>query len=249
MRARFDATGEVVVITGGANGIGAGLARAYGAAGGTAVVLDVVAPAAGSPAFEAPGVQSRIVDVADRDAVIAAVDAIVAEHGRIDGLVAGAAVQPRSDVATMDPEEWRRTLAVNLDGVVWACQAALPAMTRSRRGSIVVFASGLANVGRAQASAYAASKAALVAYAKSLAAEVAEHRVRVNVLYPGVIDTPQFQAANPSGGEREHWARTTGIGTPDDVVGPLLFLLSDDATMTGSVLTRDRAFGGEEAGA
>lgn len=245
MRARFDATGEVAVITGGANGIGAGLARAYGAAGGTAVVLDVVAPAAGSPAFGAAGVQSRIVDVADRDAVVAAVDGIVAEHGRIDGLVAGAAVQPRADVATMDPAEWRRTLAVNLDGVVWACQAALPAMTARRRGSIVVFASGLATFGRAQASAYAASKAALVAYAKSLAAEVAEQRVRVNVLYPGVIDTPQFQAANPSGGEREHWARTTGIGTPDDVVGPLLFLLSDDATMTGSVLTRDRAFGGE----
>jgi NAD(P)-dependent dehydrogenase (short-subunit alcohol dehydrogenase family) len=249
MRARFDATGEVLVITGGANGIGAGLARAYGAAGGTAVVLDVVAPAAGSPAFAAPGVQTRIVDVADRDAVIAAVRAIAAEHGRIDGLVAGAAVQPRADVATMDPAEWRRTLDVNLDGVVWACQAVLPEMTARRRGSIVVFSSGLANFGRAQASAYAASKAALVAYAKSLAAEVAEHRVRVNVIYPGVIDTPQFQAANPTGGEREHWARTTGIGTPDDVVGPLLFLLSDDATMTGSVLTRDRAFGGEEAGA
>jgi 3-oxoacyl-[acyl-carrier protein] reductase len=142
----------------------------------------------------------------------------------------------------MDPEEWRRTLAVNLDGVVWCCQAVLPAMQARRSGSILVFASGLANFGRAQASAYAASKAALVAYAKSLAAEVADDHVRVNVVFPGVIDTPQFREANPTGGEREHWEKTTGVGTPDDVAGPLMFLLSDAATMTGSILTRDRAY-------
>src|SRR5207248_1991638 len=82
--------------------------------------------------------------------------------------------------------------------------------------------------------AYAASKGALIPFAKSLAAEVAQYRIRVNTVFPGVIDTPQFRAANPSGGEREHWAATTGIGEPEDVVGPLLFLLSDAATMTGS---------------
>jgi 3-oxoacyl-[acyl-carrier protein] reductase len=133
-------------------------------------------------------------------------------------------------------------MAVNLDGVVWSCQAVLPHMISQRSGAILVFASGLAHMGRAEASAYAASKGALIPFAKSLAAEVAEHRVRVNTVFPGVIDTPQFRAANPSGGEREHWARTTGIGTPDDVVGPLMFLLSDAATMTGSTLTRDRVF-------
>ncbi|QKW36869.1 SDR family oxidoreductase [Actinomadura sp. NAK00032] len=239
MRASFDATGQVVIVTGGANGIGAALARGVGAAGGTAVVFDI-APAAGLDA--APGVEQVAVDVADRDAVFAAVEQTLARHGRVDGLVAGAAVQPRAEVAGMAPEEWRRVLGVNLDGVVWCCQAVLPAMAERRSGSIVVFSSGLAHMGRAEASAYAASKGALVSFAKSLAAEVAEHRIRVNVLAPGVIDTPQFQAANPAGGEREHWARTTGIGTPEDVVGPLLFLLSDAATMTGSQLTRDRAY-------
>jgi NAD(P)-dependent dehydrogenase (short-subunit alcohol dehydrogenase family) len=243
MRAQFDATGEVLVVTGGANGIGAALARGYAAAGGTAVVLDV---ARAEQLDGVAGIEQAQVDVIDRDAVLAAVAGVIARHGRIDALVAGAAVQPRSDVATMDPQEWRRTLAVNLDGVVWACQAVLPHMTAARRGAILVFASGLAHMGRAQASAYAASKGALIAFAKSLAAEVAPDRVRVNTVFPGVIDTPQFQAANPTGGEREHWARTTGIGTPEDVVGPLLFLLSDAATMTGSTLTRDRAFGAQE---
>lgn len=243
MRATFDATGEVLVVTGGANGIGAALARAYAQAGGTSVVLDVV-HAAGLDGVG--GIEQLRVDVSDRDAVLEAVATVAARHGRIDALVAGAAVQPRATVAATDPEVWRTTLAVNLDGVVWACQAVLPQMQAARRGAILVFASGLAHMGRAEASAYAASKGALIAFAKSLAAEVAGDRIRVNTVFPGVIDTPQFQAANPSGGEREHWAATTGIGAPEDVVGALLFLLSDAAAMTGSTLTRERAFAAEE---
>jgi 2-hydroxycyclohexanecarboxyl-CoA dehydrogenase len=238
MKATFDATGEVLIVTGGARGIGAAAARAYAEAGGSAVVLDV------SPGEELTGVErveQLAVDVADRDAVLAAAADVARRHGRIDGLVAGAAVQPRTPVAEMDPEEWRRTLAVNLDGVVWAVQAVLPTMRARRRGSIVVFSSGLAQMGRAEASAYAASKGALLPFVRSLAAEVAADRVRVNVLWPGVIDTEQFRAANP-GPEREHWLKTTGIGRPEDVVGTIQFLLSDAAAMTGSTVTRDRVF-------
>lgn len=237
MKSGFDASGEVLVITGGANGIGAALARGYAEAGGTSVVFDIV-----RSETPATGVEHHEVDVSNREAVFAAVDEVVARHGRIDGLVCAAAVQPRTDVVDMDSAQWRRTIAVNLDGVVWCCQAVLPRMIERRGGSILVFASGLAHMGRAQASAYAASKGALISFAKSLAAEVAPHRIRVNTVFPGVIDTPQFRAANPDGPERAHWAATTGIGTPEDVVGPLLFLLSDAATMTGSTLTRDRAY-------
>lgn len=241
MRTSFDAVGEVLIVTGGSRGIGAAASRAFTAAGGTAVVFDLV-----EPEQLVPGLQYHQVDVSDRAAVHAATERVVVEHGRIDGLIAGAAVQPRVDVLGTREEVWRKTIAVNLDGVVWVCQAVLPTMLAARRGSIVVFSSGIANFGHGQAAAYGASKGALVPYAKSLAAEVADHRVRVNVVFPGVIDTPQFQEANPAGAQREHWRKTTGIGEPDDVVGPLLFLLSDAATMTGSVLTRDRAFAKEE---
>ncbi|HZX04694.1 SDR family oxidoreductase [Kribbella sp.] len=233
MRATFDATGEVVLITGGAQGIGAALAAAVNAAGGTAVVLDVTAPP--------EGIAYVPVDVADRAKVFEAVSQVHAQYGRIDGLVAGAAVQPRSSVLELDPAEWTRTLQVNLDGVVWACQAVVPHMVARRAGSVVVFTSGMASSGYPGAAAYAASKAALVAFAKTLAAEVAADRVRVNVVAPGVIDTEQFRGAN-AGADREHWQDTIGIGDPDDVVGPLLFLLSDAAAMTGSALTRERAF-------
>ncbi|GAA2792680.1 SDR family NAD(P)-dependent oxidoreductase [Kribbella solani] len=233
MKVKFDATGEVVVITGGAQGIGAALATAVNAVGGTAVVFDVTPPAAGIEYVE--------VDVADRTAVEAAAQGVLEQYGRIDGLVAGAAVQPRSSVLEMDAAEWTRTLQVNLDGVVWACQAVVPHLVARQSGSVVVFTSGLAATGYAGAAGYAASKAALVAFAKSLAAEVAADRVRVNVVAPGVIDTVQFRGAN-AGADRDHWQDTIGIGDPDDVVGLLLFLLSDAAAITGSVLPRERAF-------
>ncbi|PZS22927.1 MAG: NAD(P)-dependent oxidoreductase [Pseudonocardiales bacterium] len=237
MKTAFDATGEVLIVTGGASGIGAAVIERYAAAGGTPVVFDVNDRSGPAGAR----VEHHVVDVADRDAVFAATKTVLARHGRIDGLVCAAAIQPRQDVDDTDPQLWRRTLDVNLDGVVWCCQAVIPSMKTARSGSIVVFASGLATNGRAQAAAYAASKGALVSFAKSLAAEVAPDRVRVNTIYPGVIDTPQFRAANP-GAEYEFWRRTTGIGVPEDVAGPLLFLLSDAATMTGSTLTRDRAY-------
>lgn len=244
MKSTFDAHDEVLVVTGGANGIGAATARAFAERGGNAVVFDV----AHSGELDGLGrVEQVRVDVSDRDAVVDAVDAVLARHGRIDALVAGAAVQPRCDVVGMDPHDWRRTLSVNLDGVVWCSQAVLPGMIARRSGSIIVFSSGLAHAGHAQAAAYAASKGALISYAKSLAAEVADYQVRVNTIFPGVVDTPQFRAANPAGGEREHWSATTGIGTPEEVVGCLLFLLSDAATMTGSTLTRERAFAQETA--
>lgn len=240
MKANFNAAGEVLLVTGGASGIGDAAAHGFARAGGTSVVFDVARPAQARP-----GIEQLVVDVSDRAAVFSAVEGVLARHGRIDALVAAAAVQPRVDVVDTSEADWRLALAVNLDGVVWCCQAVLPSMIAARSGSILVFASGLANMGRAQAAAYAASKGALIPFAKSLAAEVAQYQVRVNTIFPGVIDTPQFRAANPTGGEREHWERTTGIGTPEDVVGPLLFLLSDAATMTGSTLTRDRSYAKE----
>ncbi|TCN43300.1 NADP-dependent 3-hydroxy acid dehydrogenase YdfG [Kribbella orskensis] len=235
MKVSFDATGEVVVVTGGAHGIGAALAAAVARRGGTAVVFDI------SVGASVPGVEYVDVDVADREAVLKAVGTVIERHGRIDGLVAGAAVQPRASVVDTDPDEWTHTLKVNLDGVVWACQAVVPHMVDRRSGSVIVFSSGMASTGFPGAAAYASSKAALGAFARTLAAEVAEHRVRVNIIAPGVIDTEQFRSAN-IGADLEHWRDTLGIGDPEDVVGPLLFLLSDAAAMTGSQLTRELAF-------
>ena len=241
MRARFEANGDVIVVTGGANGIGRALARAAAGAGARVVICDVDDKAMSAAKAESALISVVHLDVGDRTAVFAAFGKIEQQLGHIDGLVCGAAVQPRTPAHEMSPEEWQRVIGVNLDGVVWCYQAAVRGMIARRRGSIVAFTSGLAQQGWPQASSYAASKAALIAFVKSAAKEVAQHRVRFNLIAPGVIDTPQYRAAN-AGPDDARWRSTVGVGGAEDVVGPLLFLLSDAASMTASVISRDFAY-------
>jgi 3-oxoacyl-[acyl-carrier protein] reductase len=103
----------------------------------------------------------------------------------------------------------------------------------------------MAHQGWPGASAYAASKAALIAFAKSAAKEIAQHRVRFNLIAPGVIDTMQYREAN-AGADDARWRGSVGVGQPEDAVGPLLFLLSDQATMTASIISRDFAYPAQE---
>jgi 2-hydroxycyclohexanecarboxyl-CoA dehydrogenase len=245
MRVRFDFEGSVLTITGGANGIGRTLAVSAAEAGARVVILDLDQGAMDATARLNPHIAAMHLDVGDRDAVISTFGRIQREYGRIDGLVCGAAIQPRTAVHEMDPAEWRKVIAVNLDGVVWCYQAVIGGMIARRSGSIVAFTSGLAGQGWPLASAYAASKGGLIAFVKSAAKEVAQHRVRFNLIAPGVIDTPQYRAAN-AGEDNERWRASTGIGDPEDVVGPLMFLLSDAATMTASTLSRDTAYSAKD---
>jgi 2-hydroxycyclohexanecarboxyl-CoA dehydrogenase len=246
MKARFEADGDVIVVTGGANGIGRALAVAAASAGAKVVICDVDKAAMDSARAEHPSISCLPLDVSDRAAVLETFARIEREHGRIDGLVCAAAIQPRHLVDETPPEDWRRVMAINLDGVVWCYQAVIRGMIARRRGSIVAFSSGLAHQGWPEASAYAATKGALIAFMKSAAKEVAKYRVKVNLIAPGVIDTPQYRAAN-QGADHDRWKNSIGVGTPQDVVGPLLFLLSDAASMTASVISRDLAYPADES--
>jgi 2-hydroxycyclohexanecarboxyl-CoA dehydrogenase len=245
MKVRFEADGDVVVVTGGANGIGRAAAVAAAKAGAKVIICDVDAAALAAVKAEHSAIATKTLDVSDRAAVMAVFTGIERSYGRIDGLICAAATQPRRLVHETSPEEWRRVMAINLDGVVWCYQAVISGMITRRRGSIVAFTSGLANQGWPQASAYAASKAALIAFTKSAAKEVVQHRVKFNLISPGVIDTVQYRAAN-EGADHQRWLASTGVGTPEDVVGPLLFLLSDASTMTASLISRDLAYAAEE---
>ena len=244
MRARFEADGDVIVVTGGANGIGRALARAAPQAGARVVVCDVD-DAAMAALSDVSGISTRRLDVSDRAEVFAVLGEVERQFGKIDGLVCAAAIQPRSPVHEMEAAAWERVLRTNLDGVVWCYQAVVAGMVARRSGSIVAFTSGLAHQGWRGAAAYAASKAALIAFAKSAAKEIAPHRVRFNLIAPGVLDTPQYREAN-AGADDAHWRATVGVGQPEDAVGPLLFLLSDRATMTASIISRDFAFTAQE---
>ena len=245
MKASFDATGDVIAITGGANGIGRALALACAKAGARVVVCDVNEAALKSLGTEAPAIATRRLDVSDRAAVTACFADIAQSIGPVDSLVCAAAIQPRTNIHEMDPAEWERVISINLNGVMWCYQAVIGSMIARRKGAIVAFSSGLAHQGWPKASAYAATKGALIAFAKSAAREVAEHRVRVNLIAPGVIDTPQYRAAN-AGADHASWKNSTGVGQPEDVIGPLMFLLSDAATMSASLISRDMAFSRDE---
>lgn len=241
MKVKFDASGDVIAITGGANGIGRGLALAAARAGARVVVCDMDVPAMAGLSAEAPAIATRRLDVSDRDAVFSCFAEVAQTIGPVDGLVCAAAIQPRTNIHEMDPREWERVIAINLNGVMWCYQAVIGSMIARRSGSVVAFSSGLAHQGWPKASAYAATKAALTAWVKSAAKEVAEYRIRVNLIAPGVIDTQQYRAAN-AGADDAGWKSSLGVGSPEDVIGPLMFLLSDAATMTASLLSRDMAY-------
>jgi 2-hydroxycyclohexanecarboxyl-CoA dehydrogenase len=245
MKAFFQAQGDVFVITGGANGIGRALARAVAANGASVIVCDRDESAMASLRAEDGRIETCSLDVSNRDDVFRVLGDIERRHGAIDGLVCAAAIQPRIKVEDTKPEVWQQVVDINLNGVVWCYQAVIAGMTARRRGSIIAFSSGLAHQGWPEASAYAATKAALIAFVKSAAKEVADRRVRINLIWPGVIDTPQYRAAN-AGADHGRWQATTGVGQAEDVVGPLLFLLSDAATMTASILSRDFAYSAQD---
>ncbi len=241
MKTSFDASGDVIVITGGANGIGAALALHCAHTGATVVICDIDEKAASSLTSTHPRITFEKLDVGNREDVLNVMKHIEEIHGKIDGLVCGAAIQPRCPVHEMTAETWMKTIRINLDGVVWCYQAVVPGMIKRRHGSIIAYTSGLAQSGWPGASAYASSKAALIAFVKSAAKEIACHQVRFNIIAPGVIDTPQYREAN-AGQDAQYWQNALGVGAPQDVVGPLMFLLSDAATMTASLISRDFAY-------
>src|SRR5947207_13452267 len=141
MRARFEGDGDVIVVTGGANGIGRALARAAAQARAGVVICDVD-EAAMAALSDVSGISTRRLDVADRAQVFAVLGEVERRFGKIDGLVCAAAIQPRSLVHEMEAAAWERVLLIILDGAVWCYQAVVVVMITRQLGSVVTFTSG-----------------------------------------------------------------------------------------------------------
>jgi len=233
---RFD--DAVILITGAGSGIGAALARHCAHEGATVIAVDRRHDALldGLEAGARRRIDVRRLDVADEAAVAALIGDVKNKYPRLDAAVLGAAVQYRTDLDRMDSAQWREVIDINLNGVFYCLQAVIPLLKAQRAGAIVAFTSGLALTGWPGASAYAASKAALIGMIKSAAHELKAHNVRANVLSPGVRATPIFMDVS-SEAEREYYRRSIGIGEPDGVVPTLLYLISDaSANLTGVVI-------------
>jgi NAD(P)-dependent dehydrogenase (short-subunit alcohol dehydrogenase family) len=228
----------VVLVTGAGSGIGAALARHCARAGATVIAVDrrhePLLSTIESDVRER--IDLRAVDVSSEREVAEMCDAVRKTYPRLDAAVLGAAIQLRTHLDELEPGRWRELIDVNLNGVFYCLQGIIPMLKAQRAGAIVAFTSGLALSGWPGASAYAASKAALIGMMKSVAHELKDFNIRANVLSPGVRATPLFIDVSTAE-EREFYRRTIGIGEPEGVIPTLLYLISDaSANLTGAVI-------------
>jgi 3-oxoacyl-[acyl-carrier protein] reductase len=227
--------GKVVVVTGGAQGIGRAIALGFGREGANVMVADLQADRAQSVAAElqAAGGQAHSVEV--NVASEASVNRLAAQtfdrFGRVDVLINDAGIYLRSAVVDMAEEDWDRTINVNLGGNFLCSRAFVPAMRAQKSGRIISIASSIAHNGAKQFAHYAASKAAIIGFVKALAREVALDGITVNAICPGSSNT-EMPRRHRSEDEVMARLRATPLAhvlEPEDMVGPILFLASDAA--------------------
>jgi NAD(P)-dependent dehydrogenase (short-subunit alcohol dehydrogenase family) len=190
--------GGVAVITGGAGGLGAAIARRLARSGIVSALWDVDLARASAVAAGLPGARAYAVDVTDYAAVEAATAAVVRDFGRIDVLVNNAGANgPIAPLVDYPLDGWRKFMALNLDGVFHCCRAVVPVMQKAGYGRVVNMSSIGGKEGNPGASCYAAAKAGVMALTKSLGKELATTEIRVNAVAPAAIDTEMFLQVTP----------------------------------------------------
>jgi 2-hydroxycyclohexanecarboxyl-CoA dehydrogenase len=240
---------KTVIVTGGGGGIGRATCRRFGEAGSRVAVFDINLESAAKTAADitkADGVAEAFhCDITDHEGVKAAVAAAEAALGPISILVNNAGWDIFRLFKDTTPADWHKLIAINLTGALNMHHAVLPGMLERRHGRIVNIASDAARVGSSGEAVYAACKAGLVGFSKTIAREHARHGISVNVVCPGATNTALFDdykkgAGNPEKLE-EAFRRATPmgrIGEPEDLPGAILFFASDDAAyVTGQVLS------------
>jgi 3-oxoacyl-[acyl-carrier protein] reductase len=229
----------VVVVTGGARGIGDGIIRAFTAEGARAVSIDL-----GDPEEAVPGTRYLQGDVADRDAIEALFADIDAAEGPVDVLVNNAGIQRVGLTETFDPAVWRQVIDVHLFGMFNCSAMALRRMKPRGSGAIVSIASTAAYVGLPGRGPYTAAKGAISAWTRSLAVEVAESGIRVNAVAPGSTLTKLVQQGLDDGSIREDWILSEipmrRFGRVEEIAQVVGFLASDQASyITGQTIVVD----------
>ena len=242
-------TGKIALVTGGGQGIGRALALALAEAGADVAVADILLPAAQQVAREIEALGQRglatHVDVTQSESVRAMVKTCQEALGGLDILINNAGIFPIAPVVTITEEKWDQVMAVNLKGVFLCSQAALAPMRRAGGGRIINVASVSGLVGAVGLAHYAASKAGVIGFTKSLARETASMGITVNAIAPGIIETEQSRQTFPAGALQAYQAQVPlrRLGRPDDLTGLVVFLASPAAAyITGQVYAVDGGY-------
>lgn len=229
---------KVVVITGGSEGIGLATAKAFAAEGAKVYVtgrrkerLEAAVAEIGSAAV---GVQGDVGSLADLDRLFAQ---IAREHGRVDVLFANAGISESFAIDTIDEAHFDRVFGANVKGMVFTVQKALPLLVSG--GAVILVGSGSGSKGFAGLTVYNATKAAIRSLARTWTTELKSRGIRVNVVSPGVIDTPAIQAFLQNAPEMENVLKQMTplgrIGTSEEVAKTVLFLASSESSFVAGV--------------
>lgn len=223
-----------IIVTGGAGGIGSDICRALGADGLKVVVADFAGDAAEKVAAEIRDNKGDAiavkVDVGDPGSVAEMMQQATAKYGQIDYMFCGAGVMDRIAVVDMPEQVWDRLMRINLKGVFLCAQAAAKHMIPRKEGRILSIASGRGVAGAPNSAHYAASKAGVIAFTKSLAVELAPHNITVNCVCPGATDTPMSRIGYTPEQFKKREAippLMDGLTHKFEIVGLVRYLLSD----------------------
>ena len=242
-------TGKVAVVTGGSSGMGAATVRALASAGAQVNLIDIDRKGAEGIAQET-GSEVFIGDVSNSEFCDLTINSIVDDQGQIDILVNAAGIILRADALETNDDNWRRIMAVNVDGVFFMCRSALRHMANVKSGVIVNFGSIWGNVAGSGVTAYCVSKGAVHQLTKALALEHAENGIRVNAVAPGEVNTPMIKSGRDKPltvHELQELADATipikRIAEPEEIAEVVLFLASERSSyMTGSIVPVDAGY-------
>ena len=249
----FDLNGKIALVTGASYGIGYAIAKGLANAGAKIVFNDIKQELVekGLEAYKADGIEARgyVCDVTDEKAVNELVATIEKEVGIIDILVNNAGIIKRIPMCEMSAEEFRQVIDVDLNAPFIMSKAVIPAMIKKGHGKIINICSMMSELGRETVSAYAAAKGGLKMLTKNICSEYGEYNIQCNGIGPGYIATPQtapLREVQPDGSRHPFdqfiIAKTPQArwGTPEDLVGPAVFLASDASNfVNGHVLYVD----------